>query len=74
MSRWEESFLRKLRHPAEAHPNCGHHPFVPEEADRNNHTDPTQRSKEGQAAGIPETEGVNNSIVGEEWRSEQHQI
>ncbi|GFX59041.1 hypothetical protein TNCV_3814751 [Trichonephila clavipes] len=36
--------------------------FDPEEAGRNNSTDPTLRSKEGQAAGIPEAEVVNNSI------------
>ncbi|GFT92195.1 transposase [Trichonephila clavipes] len=35
--------------------------FDPEEAGRNNSTDPTLRSKEGQAAGIPEVEVVNNT-------------
>ncbi|GFT08592.1 hypothetical protein TNCV_661681 [Trichonephila clavipes] len=37
--------------------------FEPEEAGRNNSTNPTPRSKEGQAAGIPEAEVVNNSIA-----------
>ncbi|GFS63298.1 hypothetical protein TNCV_2308471 [Trichonephila clavipes] len=37
--------------------------FDPEEAGRNNGTDPTPRSKQGQAAGIPEAEVVNNSIA-----------
>ncbi|GFY65690.1 hypothetical protein TNIN_85361 [Trichonephila inaurata madagascariensis] len=37
--------------------------FDPEEAGRNNTTDPAPRSKEGQAAGIPEAEVVNTSIA-----------
>ncbi|GFY12401.1 hypothetical protein TNCV_1798231 [Trichonephila clavipes] len=37
--------------------------FEPEEAERNNRTTPTSRSKEGQADGIPEAEVVSNSIA-----------
>ncbi|GFY53838.1 hypothetical protein TNIN_362111 [Trichonephila inaurata madagascariensis] len=45
--------------------------FDPEEAERNNSTAPTPRSKEGQAAGIPEAEEVSNNIArrGQEERS-----
>ncbi|GFY47228.1 hypothetical protein TNIN_1191 [Trichonephila inaurata madagascariensis] len=46
--------------------------FDPEEAGRNNSTDPIPRSKEGQAAGIPEAERVNNRIArrGKEERTD----
>ncbi|GFW39578.1 retrovirus-related Pol polyprotein from transposon opus [Trichonephila clavipes] len=45
--------------------------FDPDEIGRNNSTDPTPRSEEGQAAGIQEAEVVNNSISrsGKEERS-----
>ncbi|GFV21424.1 hypothetical protein TNCV_2371811 [Trichonephila clavipes] len=47
--------------------------FDPEEAERNNRTAPTPRSKEGQAAGIPKAEVVNNSIArrGKEERARE---
>ncbi|GFY40502.1 hypothetical protein TNIN_337561 [Trichonephila inaurata madagascariensis] len=37
--------------------------FDPEEAGRNNSTEPTPSIKEGQAAGIPVAEVINNSIA-----------
>ncbi|GFV64638.1 hypothetical protein TNCV_850871 [Trichonephila clavipes] len=47
--------------------------FDPEEAGRNNSKDPTLRSKDGQAAGIPKAEVVNNGIArrGKEEREQQ---